>query len=674
MLPAEATLLTLRDQLIGGSLAGSGDVQYFLRQIIGEGGQGWVYKANYDEPDGMWVVVKLLRPDSVHQDALVRFRREADVLRMIGTQATPSPNVVRFYDHGIASFRIDPGTGEESVDLPFTVLEYVDGITLADVVDESAQEGLPVARVRRLMRQVVRALESVHAHRVVHRDLKPSNILIMNQSGREVVKVTDFGLVKLVDLKLNQTAAIAGATLGYAPPEQYEHGNQRVSELTDVFSLGAIVFECIAGRAAFPYRDGENPLRVITRILSGPRPSLVYAPQTLSPELRGQSDLVVQLDVAFSMALQADPSQRQASCRAFWSEVEPVLRAAEGRAVERGLIPGGTDGSLAGVPAPEIHLPRPPLAGTDATTMDGPGVLGKGAMQPPPSPDQRGHLFVLSGPLRGVVIRDALFGADGSLFAVGPTGFYRWTERAWAALPSPPGLDPHWVRGIMRTPDGKSVLFGDEGRIVTLEPDGSIVDWNCSRRDLRVLDLWMDGPDEAFAVGERTGTGGGFTLHIARGREADSQLIEAPTVLRSVARTVGGALVACGDQGGLIHLQLPVYHPIPWERTGHLHAITPKPAGGLAIVGSGGHALYVSPSLDVLLEPVQTTRDLHAVVSALDGRSWAAGSDGRVLRHDGTTWVRVAPSVPVAANLIGMGATATGVVVLGEDGTVVEAR
>ncbi|MDZ4065115.1 MAG: hypothetical protein U1E22_10675, partial [Coriobacteriia bacterium] len=178
---------------------------------------------------------------------------------------------------------------------------------------------------------------------------------------------------------------------------------------------------------------------------------------------------------------------------------------------------------------------------------------------------------------------------------------------------------------------------------------------------------------EAFLVGERPGLGG-FILHVSRGRENEAQMIETPAVLRGIARAVGGALVVCGDQGALLHLQMPAHRPIAWERTGHLWGIAPKPAGGLAIVGSGGHALYLSPSLDALLEPVQTTRDLIAVTASMDGAMWAVGTDGRVLRHDGTLWARVGPSTSIPSRLIGVGATSTGVVALGEDGTVVEAQ
>ena len=80
----DSTLLALRDQLIGTTLVGTSGVPFHLRELLGEGGQGWVYKANYDEPDGMWVVVKMLRPDSVNDETMIRFRREAEVLRMLG--------------------------------------------------------------------------------------------------------------------------------------------------------------------------------------------------------------------------------------------------------------------------------------------------------------------------------------------------------------------------------------------------------------------------------------------------------------------------------------------------------------------------------------------------------------------------------------------------------------
>src|SRR5262249_9429234 len=153
----------------------------------------------------------------------------------------------------------------EPLAMPFTVLEYVDGTTLEKVMAEQKGRGLPPERVRRLVRQISQALDLVHVQKVVHRDLKPSNILLANEAGIEIAKVTDFGLVKLVDVNLHKTAALAGASLGYAPPEQYEQGNQRVSPRTDVFSLAAVVYEMLSGKPAFPFNEGENPLLIVTR-------------------------------------------------------------------------------------------------------------------------------------------------------------------------------------------------------------------------------------------------------------------------------------------------------------------------------------------------------------------------------------------------------------------------
>ncbi|MEO8876295.1 MAG: serine/threonine-protein kinase, partial [Polyangiaceae bacterium] len=270
MLTDDKRLLALRDKLSGMVLQGSNNVQFHLRDRIGEGGQGWVFTANWDEPGGFVVIVKVLRPDAVSNDALRRFQREAEVLRMLSTRGAPNPYIVRFFDHAIAKMP-SPIDGEPLV-LPFTVLEYVNGPTLEQVLDTTRGRGLAVERVRRILKQVSQALELVHGQKVVHRDLKPSNILMASEAGAEVAKVTDFGLVKLVEMNLQRTTTLAGASLGYAPPEQYEQGNERVTVRTDVFSLAAIAYELLSGKFAFPFRDGENPLLIVTRIMNGPRP------------------------------------------------------------------------------------------------------------------------------------------------------------------------------------------------------------------------------------------------------------------------------------------------------------------------------------------------------------------------------------------------------------------
>src|SRR6185503_6234792 len=200
-----------------------------------------------------------------------------------------------------------------------------EGQTLASVIRAHGGFGLPIARVRRLMKQVARALHTVHEQRIVHRDLKPSNILLAQQNGQEIAKVTDFGLVKLPDLTTNKTLSLAGASLGYAPPEQYEIGNNRVTVQTDVFSFASVLYETLCGTEAFPLRPGDSPLKVVTRILTGERPSLAGVHATVPRELRDRSDLTAALDREIARALHADPALRHATIRELWEQIEPLL-------------------------------------------------------------------------------------------------------------------------------------------------------------------------------------------------------------------------------------------------------------------------------------------------------------------------------------------------------------
>src|SRR5579871_3657611 len=242
MQPYDGRHMLLRDALIGQVLRGSAGTSYYLRDLIGEGGQGWVFKANWDEPGGIVVIVKVLRPDAIQPDSLPRFRREAEVLRLLSQQPRPNPYIVRFFDHAVAQITTPSG---DVISLPFTVLEYVAGPTLERVLSMQRRRGLTVERSRRLARHGVIALELVHSQQVVHRDLKPSNILLATEGEAEVAKITDFGIVKRADMNLHRTTTLAGASLGYAPPEQYEQGNDRVTPKTYIFSFAAIVYEML---------------------------------------------------------------------------------------------------------------------------------------------------------------------------------------------------------------------------------------------------------------------------------------------------------------------------------------------------------------------------------------------------------------------------------------------
>ena len=634
MHPADPRVALLRDQLVGQVLEGTDGVRFHLRALIGEGGQGWIYKGNYDEPDGVLIVVKVLRPDGISEDTLRRFQREAKVLRQLGAQANPNPNLVRFYDHGVARLTPPNSPPSDKVDLPFTVLEFVHGVTLAQIIQEQRGVGLSVGRVRRLMRQVAWALMSVHAQNIVHRDLKPSNILVATEHGIEVAKITDFGLAKLASLNAHKTMMLAGASLGYAPPEQYEKGNERVTPRTDVFSLAAIFFECLSSQPAFALPAGESgAMRLIEQMMSGPRPALARVAHALSPELRSRPDVVSQIDTLLARATQPEPEGRPASVRDFWDTVEPLLRAA----AEPSLRPPvrGSQAPPAGArPTPNAE-PAPPRA----------------SLNPRASAMSERIAFRIVGrlPLQDRV-RKAVVTPDGrSAFALGAQGLYRWTASAWTVVSLPRWLDPRNLRGMVLFADASLLVFGDEGTIAVVSPSDEVRPWPNADHD---LDLWgaaVDGRGVVL-VGTRRSRSVGVWVEAAFGRPPlPARTIDTAPTLRAVARLTGGALVACGDDGALVRLDVATHASIPWERTGHLTAIVARTDGGALVVGTGGHALSISPALQVKLEAVQTTHDLCSVAIGADGTAWASATERRLLKRRSATWERVRLDVELAA-------------------------
>jgi eukaryotic-like serine/threonine-protein kinase len=619
-------------------------VRYHVREVIGEGGQGWVYKANYDEPNGFWVVVKVLRPECVHSDALKRFEREADVLRHLASLPSPNANIVRFYDYG----RFPVEDSDAGLELPFIALEHVDGQTLANVVRGHGGFGLPVARVRRVMRQVARALHAVHDLRIVHRDLKPSNIMLTRVRGEEIVKVTDFGLVKLPDLRFDITISVAGASLGYAPPEQYEMGNNRVTAQTDVFSFASVLFEVLCGSEAFPLRHGDSALRVVARMLTGDRPSLARVQATIPRELRDRPDLTAALDRELGRALSADPGVRHASIRELWETVEPLLDQAVSHPP-----PGPHDSAaFAAVPAPLISVSAP-------------------------MPEWR----MAGRPLTGERLRAAAISpASRAVVAVGTHGFYHFARGIWAAMQLPASVEARLVRGVLRLPSGDLLLYGDAGFAMTIQRSGDAERLSVGDRDVTLLGAAADDHGLLF-VGERASRPVGVLVDLPRTGRPEVRDIDGTTRLHGVARLAGGASILCGTQGALLEVSGGEARAIPWGRTGHLYAVIAAPDGGAFAVGSGGHALRISPPPalpglsappSATLEAVQTTRDLTGVTLDHGGSPWAVGGQARLLQRRQSVWTRIPLDPSVEGKLMAVSVRSDGITVLVENGTVYE--
>ena len=277
---------------------------YRLIRELGRGGMSVVWLA--ERADGVVKrEVALKMPMFVLRGAgdAERFARERDALASLS-----HANVARLYDAGLLP------SGQ-----PFIVLEYVDGVTL---LDYCGQHQLDVAARIRLFLQVLAAVENAHKHLVVHRDLKPSNILVDTEGQ---VKLLDFGIAKLLGEREPAGDALTrlqgGAlTLLYAAPEQIRGAT--ISTLTDVYSLGVLLYELLSG--VLPYRaaPGVRPTLVDVLETMG-RGELPLASQNAAADQR--SALAGDLDTIIAKALRLAPDDRYASVKHLADDLQRFL-------------------------------------------------------------------------------------------------------------------------------------------------------------------------------------------------------------------------------------------------------------------------------------------------------------------------------------------------------------
>ncbi len=240
-----------------GALTGQTIGHYLVLDELGRGGMGVVYKAR-DTRLGRLAALKVLRPESqAAADATRRFLREAQT-----ACALNHPNILTIYEIG------------SEADLDYIAMELVEGGTLADLV---ASGPLPAERALRLAAQVADALAVAHAASIVHRDLKPSNIMM---PAADRVKVVDFGLAKVTGAveSTSETATpltSVGAIVGTAPymsPEQAS--GLAVDARSDLFSLGTILYEMLAGRMPFRGDSAVGTLAAILKDTPAPIPGI----------------------------------------------------------------------------------------------------------------------------------------------------------------------------------------------------------------------------------------------------------------------------------------------------------------------------------------------------------------------------------------------------------------
>src|SRR5579863_3851171 len=269
-------------QLSSGTVIGD---RYEILQLLGQGGMGAVYKVRDKELDRI-VALKLIRPEfAKNPEILRRFKQELILARQVTHR-----NVIRIFDLGQAD------------GVKFITMDFVEGQDLRHLLVEKGK--FPPDQAARIMLQICRALEAAHSEGVIHRDLKPQNIML-DASGR--VYVMDFGIARSAYLPgMTQTGALIG-TPEYMSPEQAR--GEKLTEQSDIFSLGVIFYELLAGKS--PYYS-DTPLATLWKRMR----EKVTPPVVVDPAVpQALSEIVVK-------ALEIEAEKRFASSREMAQQLE----------------------------------------------------------------------------------------------------------------------------------------------------------------------------------------------------------------------------------------------------------------------------------------------------------------------------------------------------------------
>lgn len=345
--------------LVGTEIAG----RFKIVELVGEGGAGQVYLAEHKVLDRKFAI-KVLQEDVRDDQRFVeRFRREARTASLLD-----HPNIVRITDFG--------RTPEGRL---YLVMEHVSGESLEELMETIRPAPLPLDRAIPILAQVCSAVQAAHAKGIVHRDLKPDNVVLgRTMSGDEQVKVLDFGLAKIVtSAKGDKAMRITGrgeifGTPEYMAPEQAR--GEPVDRRADVYSLGAIAYDLLAGRPPIEHDTLPAQLQAIQQDL----------PEPLSTLRPPSEPLPVDIEVLVHRCLVKDPDQRPSTAdglvKVFEAHREhlPQRRATSIPGIEVEAILRDTDPDSAA---------RSPASGATAggvdTYRDAPSTLVSGSALAP---------------------------------------------------------------------------------------------------------------------------------------------------------------------------------------------------------------------------------------------------------------------------------------------------
>src|SRR5213595_3800336 len=264
---------------------------YQILEEIGRGGMGVIYRARQRHSRRIVALKRILSYHADSQDTLMRFRREAQAAANLD-----HPNILPIYE-----------VGESHEGLPFFSMKFAGGGSL---LEAAAKVRSKPRRAVALIAKVARAVQYAHEQGILHRDLKPGNILL---DGRGEPLVSDFGLAKFLDANKDLTKSLTTfGTPGYTAPEQAEGAATALTPAADVYSLGAILFELLAGRAPFL---GSNAVAVMRQAAETPAPKLRSLAHSHNRDL----------ETVCARCLERDPKARYQSAGDLASDLERWL-------------------------------------------------------------------------------------------------------------------------------------------------------------------------------------------------------------------------------------------------------------------------------------------------------------------------------------------------------------
>jgi serine/threonine-protein kinase len=308
--------------------------RYQILSELGRGSMGVVYHG-FDPVIGRTVAIKTMLTEGLtsqeFQEFKARFQREAQAAGVLS-----HPNIVNVFDYG------------EDNGILYLIMEYLEGKSLEKLVEE--QGILPIETIIPMYDQVCSALDHAHQHNVVHRDIKPANIMILDTG---MVKVTDFGIAKMMSMGMTQAGQVLG-TPNYMSPEQVK--GRQIDGRSDIFSLGIILYDLVTGEMPF---GGENITTVIYKIINeNPIP-----PRELDATIHPGLSYVI------CKALAKSPDERYQTCRELADDLKNfkcLAGLASPSATIVVKVPPLPSTDLERAAAPPVEISRPPAAPTEA--------------------------------------------------------------------------------------------------------------------------------------------------------------------------------------------------------------------------------------------------------------------------------------------------------------------